>query len=119
MSRRDILFDLNRLCEIDERIYRTRKLPPLYESGVRYVREHEDFIAAVPVEDWQAVDVLYENGYGDCEDLACARVAELRIKGIEAYPYIEKTGRVWHVTVRVVGGANEDPSKRLGMGSVA
>lgn len=119
VTRRDIVFMLSRLVDLDMYLYRSRSLPPLYQSGVRYRAEHEDFTSNRPVEDWLAVDVLYERGCGDCEDLAAARCAELRLQGIAAYPRLRKTGRIWHVVVESELGW-EDPSKELGMkGAVA
>lgn len=117
-SRRDLVFMLNRLVDLNRYLYRTRKLPPLYASGVRYVREREDYVSARPVEDWQAVDVLYQNRAGDCEDLAAARCAELRNMGLPANIRLTRRGRIWHVTVRV-GNKVEDPSRRLGMQGAA
>jgi hypothetical protein len=117
-GRRDLLFLLSRLVDIDMRLYRTRAFPPLYESGVRYIPEVTGVVTTQPVEDWQAIDVLYATKRGDCEDLACARVAELRVQGYDAHPRITKQGRVWHVTVRC-GDQVEDPSKLLGMKGTA
>lgn len=114
VSRRDLLFMLNRLVDIDAYLIRTRRLPPLYESGVRYEAEREDLRTLRPVEDWQATDVLYERGLGDCEDLVCTRIAELRLRGIKAAPRLTRDGRILHVTVRV-GNRVEDPSRLLGM----
>ncbi len=113
-SRRDLVFMLNRLVDLNRYLYRTRRLPPLYASGVRYVREEEDYTARRPVEDWKAVDVLYQTQTGDCEDLAAARCAELRNQGLPANIRLTRRGRIWHVTVRV-GTKVEDPSRRLGM----
>lgn len=60
------------------------------------------------------------DGYGDCEDLAAARVAELRVKaGIKAVPWLKKKGKIWHVLVRYPDGTLEDPSRKLGMGAGA
>ena len=109
---------LNRLVDLNRYLYRTRKLPPLYASGVRYAREADDYVARHPVEDWQAVDVLYRTGKGDCEDIASARCAELRNQGLPANIRLTRRGRIWHVTVRV-GDKVEDPSRRLGMGGAA
>ncbi|MDH5644476.1 MAG: hypothetical protein OEZ01_00625 [Candidatus Heimdallarchaeota archaeon] len=117
-SRRDLLFELNRLVDLNRWIYRTRSLPPLYQAGVRYRRETEDYMAAKPVEDWQAVDVLYKNGFGDCEDLAAARCAELRNADVPATIRLTRRGRIWHVTVRTPAGV-EDPSRKLGMKGAA
>lgn len=113
------MFLLGRLVDINMRVYRTLRLPPLYQSGVRYERELEDYGSSRPIEDWQAVDVLYQTKRGDCEDLAAARCAELRLQGVDAAIHLTRRGRIWHVTVRVGPGQFEDPSKRLGMRGAA
>lgn len=122
-SRDEIRFLLGRLVDVNEYLIRRRRLPPLYESGIRYVREHEDYVARRPVEDWQAADVLVATKRGDCEDLACYRCAELRLKGVDAHPRLTRTGRVWHITVAIRERGKplvvEDPSKLLGMKGVA
>jgi hypothetical protein len=112
------MFMLNRMVDINRYLYRTRNLPPLYQSGVRYHREKANYISARPIEEWQCVDVLYMSQKGDCEDLAAARCAELRNQGIPARIRLTRHGRMWHVTVRV-GDMIEDPSKRLGMKGAA
>lgn len=113
-SRRDLVFLLNRLVDINRRLLKTRKFPPLYKSGVRYVREEEDSFDTRHVEDWKAIDVLYATQTGDCEDLAAALCAELQNRGFPARIRLTKRGRMWHVTVKV-GNRVEDPSRRLGM----
>jgi len=86
-------------------------MPPLYESGVRYKRE------SIGSENWQTVRQLYRAGIGDCEDLAAARAAELRMEGIPARAIAIRTGpRKYHAVVRWPDGAIEDPSRLLGMG---
>lgn len=118
-SKRDLQFLLMRLVDINMRIYRTLRLPPLYSAGVRYARELEDYGSRRPVEDWQAVDVLYQTKRGDCEDLAAALCAERRLQGYNAVINLTRKGRIWHVTVRTRKGFIEDPSKRLGMRGAA
>src|SRR6185436_5501713 len=73
--------------------------PPLYKSGVYYVEEDG-------TEEWPDIPTLYRNGKGDCEDLACARVAELRMKGIRCRPFIRwrshsNGSRTYHVLVAI------------------
>lgn len=96
---------------------RGRPLPLLYASGVRYVRE--DYSGTFP-EDWQDVLELYRTRRGDCEDLACARAAELREAGEPARAVFvarrrPEGGRLIHILVRRADGTIEDPSKILGM----
>lgn len=84
-------------------------LPDLYDTDVVYRREHGR------VEQWQTyVDVL-RAGAGDCEDLAAARAAWLRVFEAEpARAVIRRTGRrTWHAIVARADGSFEDPSRVL------
>lgn len=62
-------------------------------------------------------DVVVHN----CEDLACWRAAELRVRfGVQATPTFTYKVRangsyLYHITVRLPDGRIEDPSRRLGM----
>jgi hypothetical protein len=95
--------------------------PRLYDAGVRYVPE--DY----PREEWQGIEALYRAGEGDCEDLACARCAELIVfDGIAARPVFRSRElrrpdgspfRLYHILVQYPDGRIEDPSAILGMGS--
>lgn len=88
-----------------------RPLPPLYRSGVRYRQERG-------TEDWNTAPVVLKRGYGDCEDLAAWRAAELRVMGIPAHGIVKRTGpKMFHALVLWPDGRVEDPSKILGMGS--
>lgn len=85
-------------------------LPPLYHAGVIYQREPRGR------ERWQLAPQTYEAGVGDCEDLATWRAAELRLAGVDARPYVYRSGpRQLHVVVATPDGI-EDPSRVLGMG---
>lgn len=89
----------------------TLKLLPLYASGVRYRRE------PVGRESWLTIGELYARGFGDCEDLAAARCAELRHAGEKATIFVKLVNpTLMHIMVRRQDGALEDPSKMLGMG---
>lgn len=92
---------------------RQRRFRPLYDAGVRYRRERKRL--GEP-ERWQTIRDVYRHGFGDCEDLAAIRVAELRREGIRAVPWFRKKGNLWHVLIRYPNGAFEDPSRILGMG---
>lgn len=87
------------------------RLPPLYESGVRYQRE------PAGSEMWDSAATVAARGYGDCEDLAAWRVAELRLAGEEgAEVAVVRTGpKTLHALVRRGDGSWEDPSAELGM----
>jgi hypothetical protein len=128
-SQRGLLWLLESLCKINQDHLRQKPYPPLYEAGVRYVREEG-------TEEWLDIPHVISAGGGDCEDLACWRIAEIRESGGRAAPYVryrfleehfhyhvlvQHYGRV----VRQVGGRaveklvpthKEDPSRRLGMG---
>lgn len=105
--------------------------PRLYDSGVYYREEKPG------KEDWPDVPNVLAQGWGDCEDLAAYRAAELRqYDGIMAMPVIKwrkisaaemlKQGYpkksippdgvyLVHCLVRYPNGTIEDPSKILGM----
>lgn len=89
---------------------RSRKAPALYASGVRYQREPRGR------EQWQTAPQVLRAGFGDCEDLAAWRAAELRIQGIPAKATVIRTGpKMFHAVVQHPDGSIEDPSRRLGM----
>lgn len=86
--------------------------PPLYRSGVRYGREpiaeREQFCTA---------PATLVQGWGDCDDLAPWRSAELVVRrGLDARPLVTQVRPgLWHVVVELGGGRIEDPSRVLGM----
>ena len=104
-----------------------RGVPPLYESGVRYEEEP----LGQPYEEFAAIPVVLERGWGDCDDVVSWRIAELRQQGENAkvrlkwQPDYQRNARMYHVLVRrgVLGpdgrGLIEDPSLHLGMGNHA
>lgn len=89
---------LDALTRANELYMATRiGVPSLYESGIRYRLEDD-------AEEWKDYGVLLEDGVGDCEDLACARAAELRRRGADAWAFpkwsITPSGRVdYHIVV--------------------
>jgi len=87
--------------------------PWLYDSGVHYQQE------PIGEEVWPDFPTLYKQGWGDCEDLACARTAELQFCGVPAVNAIryKKLGDITliHVLVLHPDGWLEDPSRILGM----
>lgn len=96
-----------------------RRVPQLYAAGVRYRRERRPERGG-RVERFATIPTVLRTGWGDCEDLAAWRVAELRMGGIRAIPWIIRPhARVYHVQVRHPSGAVEDPSRKLGMGGKA
>ncbi|MGH7327312.1 MAG: hypothetical protein ACREJX_03070, partial [Polyangiaceae bacterium] len=72
--------------------------PYLYASGVRYLEEPQGR------DDWQDIPETLGLLHGDCEDLGCWRVAELRVRANEnALPHVRKSvagpRTVFHVAV--------------------
>lgn len=106
---------LDALVNIDLIYLKTHNCPELYKSGVRYERE-----PVGKVEEFAAVPVVMSRGWGDCDDLACWRVAELRANGelgakVRILWRKKPTGRLYHIVVRRENGDVEDPSLLLGM----
>lgn len=89
-----------------------RPLPLLYKAGVRYSRE------AAGKEEWQLPTTTLRKGFGDCEDLAAWRTAELWMLGESgARMFLKRVNpRLRHIQVLRADGTIEDPSKKLGMG---
>jgi hypothetical protein len=88
--------------------------PWLYESGVRYEEEPPGR------DEWQDIPETLLRREGDCEDLACWRLAELRVRsGEHAVPFVKRSVHgprtIYHVAVRRADGVLEDPSRILGM----
>jgi len=94
---------------------REREIPPLYESGIYYEEEPPG------QEDWQDLLTCMKLKASDCEDLACFRAAELRVRhGVMARPtFVPRVrpngGNLYHVQVQYPDGRIEDPSRVLGM----
>lgn len=96
--------------------------PSIYTAGVRYRRE------PMGSEKWRALPVVLSTRFGDCEDLGCARAAELLARGLEARAvpiFVDRwsvAGRrtnLIHIVVQLPDGIEEDPSRRLGMNGPA
>ena len=100
--------------------YQGRRVPLLYESGVRY-REEPWNAQGARVEEFADIPTILGRKWGDCDDLAPYRIAELRAQGEPAKVRITwkmlPGGRLFHVVVRRGNGAIEDPSRILGMGT--
>ncbi|MGH3054968.1 MAG: hypothetical protein ACRDL7_08335 [Gaiellaceae bacterium] len=101
------------VCQANVDYIRLFGAPPIYDAGVRYIPEFSS-------ENWLTVPYIIANGGGDCEDLACWRAAELRLKGVDAKPDIrarQMSNGAWraHCIVRLPDGTIEDPSEKLGM----
>jgi hypothetical protein len=109
------------LIAINREYLRTHpQVPPLYESGVRFIREQEG------TETWEDIGQILQRGGGDCDRLCAWRVAELLERGVSARPAwrhrkvkSSETGQVYtlyHILVFIPGRGFEDPSAKLGMG---
>jgi len=103
----DCLVDLDVLC-----LRAFPDTPPLYESGV--------FYRLMPYRyPWDTVPTLYARGYGDCKSLAAARIAELRLQGMDATPVFRhlsnSKGTMFHILLWRGDGQWECPSRALGM----
>lgn len=112
---------MNALIVADVEYLKARpKTPRLYKSGVRYKLEPPN-----TGEDFAAIPFVLERGWADCAPLVAWRVAELRVRERERGAwwrwkrYSTPVGPLYHIQVVHEGGRIEDPSKRLGMGSVA
>lgn len=114
---RDMAFHLKAILEslsaVWARLMKAYPLPPLYQAGIRY-REEPNLGSgleevAMP---WRC----YKRRWGDCDDLVCYRVAELRARGEQATVQVlrRRGTRNFHVTVRRASGAVEDPAVRCG-----
>lgn len=117
-SRKAMLFMLDALVRHNLLWLGTYNAPGLYDSGVIYRPERG-------TEAWQDIPSILQKGYGDCEDLASYRCAELQFMGIAARPYIKwrdtedgAGGTTYHAVVHLPSGLVEDPSAALGMGNV-
>ena len=124
-SEQSMLLLMEAMCAINQLHLRQRRYPKLYQAGVVYRREDRS-------ENWLDIPHVIAAGWGDCEDLAFWRVAELREEGIKAAPFA-KWRRVngtfkYHALVRRFAPGRdhlgrqinsnawlEDPSRRLGM----
>lgn len=87
-------------------LHRRERTPPLYMSGIKYRNEP-------PGQDhWATVPEVLKQGWGDCEDLAGWRAAELRQMGEHAHAVAVKTrSGKWHAVVLRADCSVEDPSR--------
>jgi len=110
-SRKCVLWLMEALVQINKTYITSHNVPPLYKTDVIYKIEDGEY--------WKDIANILKDGWGDCEDLACYRIAELQSIGIAARPYIKwrKIDNVWvyHALVWRPGNKIEDPSLALGM----
>ncbi len=106
---------MDALAKVNETYLKTHPgTPPLYQAPVRY------FFDPNAPDPWQDIPSTLAKGWGDCEDLACWRIAEYRVKGINARPLIRwrknPAGKfIYHALLRLPDGRTEDPSISMGM----
>lgn len=109
---------LDALVQLDEDyLARNPGTPSLYQSGVRWQRETPTH-GGHNEERFLTIPFILSLGWGDCDDLAAWRAAELRRDGDQtarAVVYAARPG-LWHVVTQSSAGI-EDPSRVLGMGS--
>lgn len=105
---------LNATVRVNRAYIRGHRVPCLYDSGVRYEEEPKNTI-----EEFATIPVVLSRGWGDCDDLAPWRVAELQEEGERAHIRVQwkktRNGRLFHIVVRREDGSIEDPSAILGM----
>jgi hypothetical protein len=109
---------LDAQVKINQLYLRLHNVPPLYSSGVRY-REEDP---TQGYEEFALIPIMIERGWGDCDDLAPWRCAELREAGEKACIRIQwrrqaSGSKLFHILVRRENGVIEDPSLILGMNS--
>lgn len=103
-----------------------RGVPALYASGVRYKNEPTgQLFNGLPAEEFALIPVVLARRWGDCDDLAPFRVAELIHGGERAKIRVQWRARrnadgtlgrkYFHIVVRRGDGTIEDPSALLGM----
>ena len=115
---RELSAALALLTVVDVLQIRWYGLPPLYRAGVQYRREQAKQCwhpISGGCEDWLSAWEVKRQGYGDCEDLASWRAAELNLAGERARAVPVRTRSGWHIVVRRADGTIEDPSAKLGM----
>lgn len=113
LMRKAVMF----LADVD--IVYLQELPgqfkPLYQAGIRYGDDKPAPGTACGDDDWRDIATLHKFKVGDCEELAAARIAELRyFRGVNAVPAIllqrdlpaasgGKRLHLYHIMVRWVG----------------
>lgn len=122
-SKEKLLYLLEALVSCNQVYLRSHPdTPSIYKANCFYQPEFN-------TEEWQDIPTTLERGFGDCEDLAAWRCAELRTRyKIRARPHIRwrMVGGSWrfHAVVKwpdrfvdgkKIKGRVEDPSRRLGM----
>lgn len=134
-SQKALLWLMEGLCRINQDIIKTQKklgkpVPLMYGADIHYQREdgrewwkQGTDLESQPTELWQDIYTTIARKGGDCEDLACWRIAELRetynraAKPLVTYRFAEGAYH-FHALLWVKGPSGwrkEDPSAKLGM----
>jgi hypothetical protein len=97
---------------------RMRRIPRLYESGIRY-RQERCLVLGVPetCERFLTAEQALRERWADCDDLSSYRTAELIHTGEDkrAQARVYRSPGGYHAIVVRGDGRIEDPSARLGM----
>lgn len=134
--REDLADIVRALARINYRKMASGRFRPLYQSGIRWSRTRPyvasqcdgDVCHAPERADlWQDRVALEDSREGDCKDLVAVRLAELWLMGdeladVEVILFPNALGPdydLYHVVLRRGDGVVEDPSRELGMESVA
>jgi hypothetical protein len=109
------------LTAIDVSERRRYAYPSIYDAR-HYLTGRPIYYAAEPrgLEIFACTRALFARGFGDCEDLACDRAADLQLQGYDAWAQLRHEGRgadgtdYWHLLTCTPHGC-EDVSALLGM----
>lgn len=94
-----------------ESCFQRLRLPPLYQSGVRFAYEQGH---GTGNEEFQSPQLTFARKLGDCDDLIWWRLCELQNVGVAATCFCEWVRGDLHVKVRFPTGELEDPAVLLG-----
>lgn len=101
---------LEALVEINLLIMSEQRIPHLYESGIKYRQEPPG------PERFDNCARVIKRGWGDCDDLAAWRVAELRRAGetgAKCKVVWQSGHRRYHAQVERADGTTEDPCRTM------
>lgn len=100
----------------DRYLIRTRQVPRIYDAfwDGKLQFQNEPWAGQGKEEIADALTCI-RRGWGDCDDLAPWRTAELQEEGVRAGLKIYQRGKVFHVETRLPNGDAEDVSRYLGM----
>lgn len=106
---------LHGLVLYDRVLLRKKIVPPIYDAFMNGDIEFRSEPWAGKYEEFADALTCIRRGWGDCDDLAPWRVAELNEQGERAGLKIYWRGRGFHVEVRRADGTVEDVARFLGM----